>query len=1075
MHQIRLTADKLKARLALLRRLLYRESRPLPSFRYHLGSEVLVAPDVDDSAWPIAEPGKVWGVPHTEFTLRTHFCVPDGWADAVLSLPIGVVRDDFVHPEALTYIDGRSWMGVDQFHVDLRLPPWAQAGEHSLALFGWYGRRDDYARMAAPSLCRYDPPTRELYIAGSVALETALLLDKDDPTRHRLLNVLDRAFVKLNLQQPIGDEFYASARAALAALQEGLADAGEPMDVDIVATGHAHIDVAWLWPLRQTRLKTARSFSNVLGLMREFPEFHFTQSQPQLYAFLQEDYPEVFKQVQEQVAAGRWEPTGGMWIEADCNISGGEALVRQVILGRRYFQENLGTPGTPILWLPDTFGFPWCLPQLMKGAGLEYFMTSKMSWSQFNWIPYDSFWWQGLDGTRVLTHFLTGPSTWKPSPDHYITTYNAELNPWTVHGAWVTYQQKEGPNTLLVAYGHGDGGGGPTREMIEMGRHEASHPGLPRVRQASAHEFFQDLAADADGLPVWNGELYLEYHRGTYTGQARVKRANRKNEIALHTAEFLAAWASALTPPAPPSTGGERPDAPRGRGDGGGASVAPRRRGDEGGASVAPRGLGDERASYPYDALQKAWQLLCLNQFHDILPGSSIGAVYEESLAQHAEIARIASGIEAAARSRLASLAPAGAVVAANPTSFWRHDPVFVPEILGVAPPAGSQPTVGGFLAPNPGLPPYGVATLTGAGAPADAAQAGVGEAGAWLENGRLRVEIAANGDVTRIYDKEARREVLAPGQAGNVFQAFEDRPLANDAWDIDIFYSDKMWPAEPATSMQVVENGPLRATLEIRRQILHSACIQRVSLTAGGRARLDFDTHIDWRERQTLLKVAFPVDILAPQATYDIQFGNIARPTHSNTSWDWARFEVAAHKWADLSEGDYGVSLLNNCKYGYDIHGNVMRLTLLKSAVSPDPEADQGEQVFRYSLMPHVSDWRGATIPEGYALNVEPVVWVGQGAEDAASAPVSLVSVDRPGVVIETVKAAEDGRGLIVRLYESHRGRGEVTLETALPLAAAERCNLLEEDGQPLSVEGRRVRFHINPYEIVTLRLHPA
>ncbi|MFN8498267.1 MAG: glycoside hydrolase family 38 C-terminal domain-containing protein [Anaerolineae bacterium] len=1026
MHQIRLTADKIRARLALLKRLLYRECRSLPPFRYHLGSDPLVAPDVDDSAWPMAAPGQVWGVPRSEFTLRTTFCVPDGWADAVLSLPIGVVRDDFVHPEALTYIDGRPWMGVDQFHYDLRLPPWAQTGEHTLALYGWYGRRDDYARMGEPNLSRFDAPTRDLYITATVALETAQLLDKDDPTRHHLLNALDRAIMRLNLQQPIGDEFYASARVALAALQEGLAAAGPPLDVDIIATGHAHIDVAWLWPLRQTRLKTARSFSNVLGLMREFPEFHFTQSQPQLYAFLQEDQPEIFEAVKAQVAAGRWEPTGGMWIEADCNISGGEALVRQVILGRRYFEENLGTPGTPILWLPDTFGFPWCLPQLIKGAGLQYFLTSKMSWSQYNWLPYDSFWWQGLDGTRILSHFLTGPSTWKPSPNHYITTYNAELNPWTVHGAWTTYQQKEGPNKLLVAYGYGDGGGGPTREMIEMGQREAAHPGLPRVRQASAHEFFQGLAAEADGLPVWNGELYLEYHRGTYTGQARVKRANRKNEIALHTAEFLAAWAAAA---------------------------------------------GD---SYPHADLRHAWQLLCLNQFHDILPGSSIGAVYEESLAQHAEITRIASDITAAARARLAALAPAGAILAANPTSFWRREPLFVPETLGVIPPAGSQPTVGGFLVAHPGLPPYGIAALTGAGGPADTAGAGVAAAGAWLENGGLRVELDANGDITRVYDKAARREVLAPGQLGNVFQAFEDRPLANDAWDIDIFYTDKLWLADGATSIEVVENGPLRATLEIRRQILHSAYTLRVSLTAGS-GRLDFDTYIDWRERQTLLKVAFPVDILAPHATYDIQFGNIARPTHANTSWDWARFEVCAHKWADLSEGDYGVSLLNDCKYGYDIHDNVMRLTLLKSAVSPDPEADQGAHTFRYSLLPHAGDWRGATIAEGYALNVEPVVWAGQGAAAGASAPVSLVSADRPGVVIETVKAAEDGRGIIVRLYESHRGRGEVTLTTALPLVAAERTNLVEESEGALPVEGNTVRFPIQPYEIVTLRLLPA
>jgi alpha-mannosidase len=504
----------------------------------------------------------------------------------------------------------------------------------------------------------------------------------------------------------------------------------------------------------------------------------------------------------------------------------------------------------------------------------------------------------------------------------------------------------------------------------------------------------------------------------------------------------------------------------------------------------------DSGYDYPAPALRKAWELVCLNQFHDIIPGSSIHSVYVESQQQYAEVEALGIALRDEAL-RVIAARTGGDVLVVNPTAFARSDPAFWPRQLapgqslrrGDGAPVATQPTAGGSWLAADELPPFSVVPLVlakDAGpAPLPVQAANDPEASAapliatptLLENDCLRVEFDAAGDITRIYDKASRREVLPAGAVANQFQAFEDRPKLWDAWDIDIFYDDKLWTSEPAASLRVVEAGPLRATLEIRRRILNSAYVQRISLACHSH-RLDFDTSIDWRERHIMLKVAFPVDILSPVATYEIQWGNVQRPTHRNTSWDWARFETCAHKWADLSEGDYGVSLLNDCKYGHDIHDNVLRLTLLRSPTAPDPEADQGEQRFAYSLLPHAGSWNETTIAAAYALN-DPLLVAGHAAEGSPNAPnaapQALVSVDRRNVVVETVKRAEDGNGVVVRLYESRRQRGQVTLTASFGLAAAWRTNLLEENQSELEPSGGRVTFLIRPYEIVTLRLIPA
>jgi len=1040
LHRIYLTEQKIARYLEQITALVYRRRHPLPPFRFHPGAEPLVAPDVDDGDWPTVPPGTCWGAQDQEFTLRTTFAVPLDWeAPVALLLPIGRARQ-FVHPETLAYIDGEPYQGVNAYHQELLLPArWCDGAPHVLALHGWFGIGTAPVVMGQPQIAQIHPAAREFVAAARVAFGVAKELGENDPTRAHLLNALDAAFRQLDLREPIGDGFYASVEAAQRTLDEGLAAAGFPLPVEIIAVGHAHLDVAWLWPVRQARRKAVRTFHTVLRLMEEFPDFHFTQSQPQLYAFVAEDDPDLFRQIRARVTQGRWEPTGGMWVEADCNLTGAESLVRQLLLGRRFFREHFGEAESPILWMPDTFGFPWSLPQLMRQAGLKYFLTAKLSWNQYNRLPYDSFWWQGLDGTRVLAHLITTPDT----VAGVRTTFNGDLSPAQVIGTWRNYQQKELAAPLLTAFGHGDGGGGPTAEMLENARRLANHPGAPRVRLGRAGEFFRRLETQAgERLPVWNGELYLEYHRGTYTSQARTKRANRECEFLLHDAEFLAAWAALAT-----------------------------------------------EYAYPHAELQQAWELLCLNQFHDILPGSSIDAVYEDSQNDYTKVRASAESVREAALAALATLLPPEATfVAVNPTSFGGRQIGLLPETLaegqslvdlGSGQALLTQPVEDGTLIEVPYIEPYGLVALglgdTTPPTPTGMLAAGRTQEGSVvLENDVLRVEFDAAGDLVRLFDKAAQREVLPPETRANAFQAFEDRPLNWDAWDIDIFYEAKGWTAEPAHHMAITETGPLRVTLELRRRILNSEIAQRISLYRGLR-RIDFDTQVDWRERHVLLKVAFPVEVLSPVATYDIQWGNVQRPTHRNTSWDWARFEVCAHKWVDLSEGNYGVSLLNDGKYGHDVHGNVLRLTLLKSPTYPDPNADQGVHRFTYSLLPHPGDWRTGTVAAAYALN-DPLILRRVQGGGKGHLPPSLVAVDVPHVIIETVKRAEDGRGLIVRLYENERCRGPVTLRTGFPLAQAYRCNLLEEDLTPLppSTE-HELRFTVRPYEIVTLRLVPA
>lgn len=1053
MHHIRLTVEKISARLKLIEKKVYYNSKTIEPFRVHFGNERLINRMVNDKNWPTIKPGDYWGELRKDFTLRTHFTVPNNWKQPVaLYLPLGNSKSlealSFLYgPEALVYLDGKSYIGLDPHRPEIILPEELLDGkEHTIALYGWTGIKDERYEMGQPCLVQINQNVRDFIYRSQTALEVAHILPDNNPSKAYLLNTLDAAFLLLDLREPLDEEFYKSIEQAQEALQQGVSKSGSSLDVNVAACGHGHLDLAWLWTLSQTREKGARTFSNVLRLMERFPEFRFTQSQPQLYQFISQDHPEIFSQIKERVREGRWETIGGMWVEADCNISGSESLARQFLLGRNYYLEQFGKPDSPVLWLPDVFGFPWQLPQLMKEAGISYFATAKLSWNQYNRMPYDSFWWQGLDGTKILTYLIT-----TSKPGWWGATYSAELTTQEIMTTWDKLQQKEYIEEILIPFGYGDGGGGPTSEMLEKSYIMAEHPCLPKVNNSTVKGFFERLENKSGGnLPVWNNELYFELHRGTYTNQAQIKLKNRKSEFLLHNVEFLAAWAY---------VNGE--------------------------------------FDYPHSKFKRAWQLLCLNQFHDIIPGSSIGEVYQDSMKDYDEIWNICEEILKNALYNLDATMPQGTeLVIYNPISFTqskvieitdkRFDQKQMVTLKGEVLPM--QHTEKGTLVLVPDVPAYGYLALrteTGqsefdnhsiyAGT-VDKAPYNLGtlqESFMVLENSVLRVELEKSGDLVRIYDKKNNREVLPQGEKANLWQAYEDRPLDWDAWDIDIFYDEKQWLAEPAENMKVLELGPLRACLEIRRNILNSTIVQHIFLELDS-ARLDFKTWIKWKEQHSLLKVSFPVNIMSPTATYEIQWGNIERPTHRNTSWDWARFESCAHKWVDLSEGDYGISLLNDCKYGHNILDNIIYLTVLRGSTFPDPSADQGEHVMNYSLFIHESDWRNGTVSEAYSVNnpmiVHPIQNHSKGKQGKDRK--SLINVNNKQVIIETIKLAEDGNGLIARMYEHERTRGIVELDVGFEVNKAFSCNLLEENNNELKINQSKVVYHTQPYEIKTIRL---
>jgi alpha-mannosidase len=1064
------TLEKLVARVPQIVAAAVRASRPLDDVQLcaapgPLDASAMAPPPPADAPWaPLRRgarwggpPGATadtvlpdlgWGVPEKgggTYWLRATLAVPAEWRGRSVWLALDWEERDQASLEAIVYLDGQALSGLDDFHRSVLLPEAAHRGEHELLLrcFVPYHRPFGglHLRLRDETIFRLGQTMRALCEAVPTYRES-------DVAGHALLARLNDAYATLDLREGWQSvRFAESAGRALAELRAALPRrpaAGEQVPT-IVATGHAHLDVAWLWPLWRTRQKVAHTVANALHLMERYPDYHFSMSQPQVFAYLKQDDPELYARMRERIAEGRFEPVGVMWLEPDCNVTGGESLVRQLLQGARFFAAEFGELHH-VVWLPDVFGYSAALPQLMRGCGISCFMTTKISWNQFNRMPHDTFRWRGIDGSEVLTHFITASAQ---PPKHLseaqFYTYVGNMSGGEAYGLWNHYRQKAISDEVLYSYGWGDGGGGPTEEMLEAAPVLDALPGFPRVRLGRVDQFFQRLYErvwDDPALPTWVGELYLEYHRGTYTSQARTKQANRLAELRYREAEWLNAWA-------------------------------------------ASQGAASRQA-----ALDAGWRTILLNQFHDILPGSSVRQVYVDSDAQYAEALGTAAAVWAESAELLLGAAAPGdtapaAVAVVNSLPWERSEPVRIPLGAGEPPalvaagqpvttqlveePSGARALLAAVTAPS-----YGFGLLRAAGDAAPPAPSGalLAERTA-LANDELRLELDERGEIVSLVDLRAGRELIPPGQRANQLVLYEDRPLRWDAWDIDIFYEQKPYPVHEISDWRVVERGPLRAAVEITRRCGQSTIRQRICVWRGSR-RIDFVTGVEWHERQMLLRALFPLHLNAARATCEIQFGAVERPTHRNTSWDVARFEVCAQRWVDLSEGDYGVALLNDGKYGHSLRDNVLGLSLLKGAIFPDPEADLGRHQFTYSLLPHAGDWRaGEVVRRAYELNA-PLIAMPLAAAPAPDAPAgrSFLQVSGDHVVAETIKQADDGDGLIVRLYEAHNQRGRVALRFARPVASAEETDLLERPVAPLAPAGDTVEVAVRPFEVKTLRV---
>lgn len=962
--------------------------------------------------------------------LCTKISIPESFGDEnVLGIfdfgvPMGTGNNS--NFESLLYVNGKPYQGVDGNHKEVFFNLKETGRELELSFRIWSGLNGGgRPREMTMSIDRaefgvLDTAADDFYYLAMAALETHELLDENNEYKSYILNQLVEAFRLVDFTNKKSETYYKSLQTALDYLKDRLKGQGKP-GVNVTMLGHTHIDVAWLWRLRHTREKTARSFSTVNRLMEKYPEYIFIQTQPQLYDYLKEDYPDIYEHIKRRVAEGRWEPSGAMWVECDCNLASGESIIRQILVGKNFFKKEFDYE-SEFLWLPDVFGYSWALPQILKKSGVNTFMTTKISWNDTNRLPYDTFIWRGMDGSEVTTHFVTTTEL-----NDVTYTYNGESRPYAIKGVWDNYRNKDLNRDLLISYGFGDGGGGPTREMIKYIEAAKLMPGIPNVETGRATEYFRKLNETIKEnpyngyLPIWDGELYLEFHRGTYTSQGYNKKMNRFMEYKLREEEMLSVFAEKLF------------DKP-----------------------------------YNREEFLKAWKIVLCEQFHDILPGSSIHEVYEDS---HEEYERALKYIENATKAAKASFVTEkeNAFTLFNQAN-WERDSI-------VKIPAGAETyeytdSEGNTLPSHrcgehdlvhvKGLKPLAFSTIT-------RSVKACKEASSFTENTvetpYYIVSWDDKGRLVRLYDKSADREVIPEGKFANVFQIFEDKPRCFDAWELESTIDLKKEEI-PCDGNIIKTKNELGYFIHFTYNYNNSKIMQTLCLYNDKR-RIDFKTIVEWKESQKILKTAFSVDIRGVFARYDVQEGNIVRPITRNTSWEVAKFEVVAHKWADLSETGYGVALLNDCKYGYDIKEDTMRLSLLKSATDPDYSADYGTHEFTYSLHPHKEEWYNARLEEeAFDLN-SPVV-VLEGA--SALGNESLISFDAKNVVLDAFKKAENEEAYVLRFHEFTGRRGRLTITTGLKFDSWCESDLMEN---PL-VEWKQtaIEVEVKPYEIKTIML---
>ncbi|QLD11397.1 alpha-mannosidase [Microbacterium oleivorans] len=988
------------------------DSRPLTVTHWEAPGEPVPFADAASGDYRPITAGDAWGRPWGTTWFRVTGEAPRAWVEVaaterarlevVVDLGFTIGQPGFQCEAMVWSADGRPLRGIAPLNnavaeavagdgsVDVFIEGASNPDVGSLFTFEPTPVGDRETAGDAPGyvLRTVDVRLRDLEVTSLLADTAALRglagqLDAGSPRRADILLALERM---IDIVDP--DDVAGTAASGRSALADVLAKPAAASAHTLHAVGHAHIDSAWLWPVRETVRKVARTFSNVLSLMDEDPEFVFAASSAQQYAWVKEYYPDLFERIRARVAEGRFVPVGSMWVESDTNLPGGEALARQFVAGKGFFQREFDLD-TPEVWLPDSFGYTGALPQIARAAGARWFLTQKTSWNETNRMPHHTFRWEGIDGTRLFTHF--------PPVD----TYNSVVSAAELAHAERNYADKGRGTVSLLPYGFGDGGGGPTREMTAAIARASSLEGSPRVEHSSPRRFFETAEAEYPDPEVWVGELYLEFHRGTYTSQLATKQGNRRSEHLLREAELWAATAAVRV-----------------------------------------------GAEYPAERLRRAWETVLLQQFHDILPGSSIAWVYRDAERNYAAIARELEEVIADALSALAGA----------PGTDDGDERVLR---VNAAPHA------------RDGVPALGA----DAGSPAASETRPEEDADGWvLDNGVIRVVVDARGLITSARDLRTGRESVPPGGASALLQLHRDTPTQWDAWDVDVHYRNTVTDLTEVDRVSATESA-----IVVERSFGSSRVVQRIALASGSRT-VTVELDLDWHESQKLLKLAFPVDVHTDSATSEVQFGHIERATHTNTSWDAARFETVAQRWVRVAEPGFGVAVVNDSTYGHDITRaersvgggtvSIVRLSLIRSALFPDPEQDQGSYRLRVGLVvgAEVAD----AVAEGYRINLPERTVTG-----STSTIEPLIGIADPGVVIEAVKLAEDGSGdVVVRLYEALGHRTATRLRASFRSGGATQTDLLEREVEASALssftigdDGIDAELSLRPFEIVTLR----
>lgn len=991
--------------------------------------------DLDDE-WGSIKVGCEWGGPDTTGFFRKVLKIPSSHEGPDTYLDI-----DMDGGETQLSINGRHWQGLDWYRSLIPLGEYAQC-DHEIVLdmeafiinYPYDERRNDERdrhKFLRARLVKIDRLLESFLFDARFVLDSYLSYWRSDENQEiegYLLHNLEKACRIISPQINTREGFHKAVRMAQSVLREKIFKSDVyRSEGEISVCAHSHLDIVYLWPIKETIRKNCRTVTNMLSLMREYPDYQFSYSQPYLYEKLKEVYPKVFEEVKQRVLEGRWEVIGAMYVEPDGNLLGPESLVRQLLFGKRFIRQEFGIEAETC-WLPDVFGVMYTLPQILRKAGVKYFTTAKLNiWNDTNVFPYDTFRWRGPDSSEVIVHF---------PPTHFAQSYDAD----NLRRHWRDFREKQITGENLFIYGYGDGGGGPTREMVEASLRSSNFPGLPNTKIEFAEAFFRRQTEKFDQLPVWDDELYLEAHRGTYTTKAVLKRKNRKVEILYRDAEILSsiAWLYG-----------------------------------------APRSQ---------EKLNEGWKHILLNQFHDTLPGTHKPASVPDILHDYQIAYDIGYKIRDEAVSFLVKHLDPAIVESYDLILFntlsWKRAALVETDLYQEA---NSICVVGSQSLPVqhyngrtyfnvPSLPSLGWTVATFSEKSSGEKSNLVQFANNIIESPIYRIDLDSYGNLASIYDKRNDREVLLG--PGNVFQVFEDNPgYKFSAWDIAYHIEEYSYPVQQKTPWQLASNGPLFAVFTSSWQVLDSTIEQEMWLYAND-PRIDFHTCVEWKNNQKLMKVAFPVKIRSRNATFDLPFGNIERATHRNTSWEQAKFEVCGHKWAGVSEGDYGVALLNDCKYGYDVRENVLRLSLIRSPIRPDGQSDIGSHTFTYALLPHAGDWRQAHVDRrAYEMNIPAFAVKIEKQKEKSNAYLpatqSLLKVSSDSLIVETIKQAEDSDDLVIRTFDSHGNHTKSMFTSVSNIINIAETDLLEENPEQVElILPHKFIANYAPYEIKTHRL---